>query len=211
MKNRDIYRRRYKGQETLYKGQWCLSPLQSEHLGTSHRSPNHHQLLRCAFLNLIDSLKSLPFQRWFQFGEKPEVTGHEIWAVGGWVTWGVGCFTQNLCTRRDAWAGMLSWWSCQSAVAHGCGLLSHLNSFRRGLLTLNAKYDADFLLYWPSHVECDGHTEHMLTQGRLPPPLTSTVTSSLFTRAHPSPHTALSFSVTYWRAPGLLACLGCCQ
>ena len=44
MKNRDIYWRRYKIQEILYTGQWRLSPLQSRHLGTSHSSPNHHQL-----------------------------------------------------------------------------------------------------------------------------------------------------------------------
>ena len=83
MKHRDIYWRRYKIQETLYTGQWCLSPLQSRHLGTSHSSPNHHQLPCYIFLNLIDDLKSLPFQRWFWFGEKSEVTGYQIWAVGG--------------------------------------------------------------------------------------------------------------------------------
>ena len=42
MKNRDMYWRRDKIQETLYIGQWCLSPLQSGHLGTSHSSPNCH-------------------------------------------------------------------------------------------------------------------------------------------------------------------------
>ena len=39
MKNRGIHWRRYKIQETLYIGQWCLSPLQSRHLRTSHSSP----------------------------------------------------------------------------------------------------------------------------------------------------------------------------
>ena len=29
------------------------------------------------------------------------------------------------CTRCDARAGTLSWWSCQSAVARSCGLLNH--------------------------------------------------------------------------------------
>ena len=38
MKNRDIYSRRYEIQETLYIGQWRLSPLQSSHLGTTHSS-----------------------------------------------------------------------------------------------------------------------------------------------------------------------------
>ena len=50
MKNRHIYWRRYKIQETLYIGQWCLSPLQSRHLGTSHSSPNHHPLPYHIFL-----------------------------------------------------------------------------------------------------------------------------------------------------------------
>ena len=61
------------------------------------------------------------------------------------------------------------------------------NSFCRGKLKLNAKFDADSLLYSPSHFECEGHTVHMLTQRCLPPPLTSTVKSSLFTHAHSSP------------------------
>ena len=47
------------------------------------------------------------------------------------------------------------------------------------MFKLNAKFDTDLLLYLLSHFECDGHTVHMLTQGHLPPPLTSTVTLSL--------------------------------
>ena len=39
MKNRDIYWRRYKIQETLYRGQWRLGLLQSRHLGITHSSP----------------------------------------------------------------------------------------------------------------------------------------------------------------------------
>ena len=52
-KNKNIYWR-HKLQETLYIGQWCLSPLQSRHVGTSHSSPNCHQLPHCIFLNLIN-------------------------------------------------------------------------------------------------------------------------------------------------------------
>ena len=40
MKVRDIYWRRYKIQETLYIGQWHLSPLHGRYLGTSHSSPS---------------------------------------------------------------------------------------------------------------------------------------------------------------------------
>ena len=59
VKIRHIYWRRYKIQEALGIGQWCLSPLQCRHLGTSYSSPNHHQLPCCIFLNLINYLKSL--------------------------------------------------------------------------------------------------------------------------------------------------------
>ena len=46
----------------MYTGQWCLkySTLQSRYPGTSHNSPNHHQLSHHIFLKLTDSLKSLP-------------------------------------------------------------------------------------------------------------------------------------------------------
>ena len=55
------------------------------------------------------------------------------------------------------------------------------------MFKLNAKFDADSLLYSPSHFEYDNHTVHMLTQQCLLPPLTSTVKSSSFTHAHSSP------------------------
>ena len=37
------------------------------------------------------------------------------------------------CTRCDAWAGVLLWWSCQSPVAHSCGLLNNLKFLRRNV------------------------------------------------------------------------------
>ena len=49
MKNRGIYLSIYKIQEILYLGQWCLSPPQSRHPGTSHSSPNRHQLSHSIF------------------------------------------------------------------------------------------------------------------------------------------------------------------
>ena len=55
------------------------------------------------------------------------------------------------------------------------------------MFKLNAKFGADSWLHSLSPFECDGHTVHMLTQQPLLPPLTSTVTSSLFTHAHFSP------------------------
>ena len=49
------------------------------------------------------------------------------------------------------------------------------------MFKLYTKFGADSLLYLLSHFEWNGHTVHMLTQQHLPPPLTSTVKSSLFT------------------------------
>ena len=77
---------------------------------------------------------------------------HQIQAVGGWVTWVSWCFTKKICTRCDAWAGALSWWSCQPPV-RSC--LNHANSFCTEMFKLNAKFDADLLLYLLSHFECD--------------------------------------------------------
>ena len=99
----------------------------------------------------------------------------------------IWCVAKKLCTRRNAWAGTLSWWSCQSPVTHSCGLLDHPNSFRGGMFKLNANFDADSLLYLFSHFECENHTVHMLTQWHLPPPQTSTMMSSLFTHGRSSP------------------------
>ena len=78
------------------------------------------------------------------------------------------------------------WESCQSPVAHSCSLLNHPNSFCRGMFKLNAKFDAYSLLYLLSHFECDGHTVHMLTQWRLPPPRSITMKLSLFMHVHSS-------------------------
>ena len=43
------------------------------------------------------------------------------------------------------------------------------------MFKLNAKFDADLLLYSLDHFECKGNTVHMLTQWCPPPPLTTTV------------------------------------
>ena len=58
------------------------------------------------------------------------------------------------------------------------------------MFKFNAKFDADSLLYSLTHFEYNDHIVyivHTLTQWHLPPPLSSTVKSSLFTHAHSSP------------------------
>ena len=171
----------------LYTGQWSLSPHQSRQLGTSHSSPSHHQLLCCIFLISLTVWNFFPFKGDFSFGKSQKLQGKKFGLFGNWVTSVIWCFTKKLCTRCDAWAGKLSWWSCQSPVVHSCSLLHHLNSFHGGMFKLNAKFGADLLLYLLSHFECEGHTVHMFTQQHLLPPLTSRVKSSLFTHVQSSP------------------------
>ena len=89
--------------------------------------------------------------------------------------------------RRDAWMGMLLWWSRQPPAAHSCSLWNHLNSFHGGMFEPNAKYDADSLIYSLSRFECRSHRVNMFIQQHLPPLLTSTVILSLFTHACLSP------------------------
>ena len=144
MRNRDIYWRRYKIQETLYIGQWCLSPLQSSHLGTSHPPPSVSSTVQNTLQSLLlESLSGAPSyflesHRWSEISSLSKVIlvlgkakSHRVPNLGwrgaelpGWFD-----VSQKNCTRPDAWAGALSWWSCQSPVAHRCSLLNHANSF----------------------------------------------------------------------------------
>ena len=87
-------------------------------------------------------------------------------------------FAKKHCMRRDALAGTLSWWSCQSPVAHSCcpnitgktnsvskPFGNYPNSFLRGMFKLNAIFDVASLLYSLNHFERDGHTVQMLIKG----------------------------------------------
>ena len=182
----ETFIKKYKIQEILYIGQWCLSPFQSSTLGP-------HTVLSIAInCPIVFSWISLKF--WNLFPSKGDFTFEKSWKLQGVKS---GCrgpgsprwfddLPKN-CTRCDAWASALLWRSCQSPGAHSYGLLNHRNSFWGGMFKLNAKFDDDSLLYLLSHFECDGHTVHMLTQWCLPPPLTGTVKSSLFIHAHFSP------------------------
>ena len=147
----------------MYIGQRCLSPLQSRYLGTSHSSSNCNQLPCHIFLNLISGLIS-PFLKVILVLRK--VRSHRAPNLGCRGTESPGWFdvSPKNCSRHDAWVGMLSWWSFQSPVVHSCCLLNQSNSLCRGMFKLNAKFDADSLLYLLSHFECDGHTVHIHAQ-----------------------------------------------
>ena len=159
--------------------------LQSRHCGTSHSSPIRHQLPRPIFLNLIDGLKSLllilvlgkarsyrvPNQgcrglespRWFDVS--PRTSAEDV------------MHKQAHCCDEAA--------SHQLPTASAFWIIPIVSTEKCSSLTGN--FGADLLLYSLSHFECNGYTVHVLTQRHLPPPLTSTVKSSLFTHAHSSP------------------------
>ena len=168
----------------MYIGQWCL-PFKVGALGPHTVLPI---TISCPVVFSWISLmvwNLFPFKGDFSFGKHQKSQIAKSGLYGGWVTWVIWCFAKHPSMRHYAWAGMLVWWSCQSPVVHSCGLLNPLNSFHGGMSKLNIKFDADSLLYLLSPFECDGHTVHMLTQCHLPPPMSSTVKSSLFTMRIP--------------------------
>ena len=50
---------------------------------------------------------------------------------------------------------------CHEEAANHQLPIAAASSFPGGKFKLNAKFDADSLLYSLSHFECDGHTVHM--------------------------------------------------
>ena len=139
-------------QETLYIGQWCLSPLQSRHLGASHSSPNCHQLPSHISLNPNDGLKISSLSKVILFLEKAR--SHRVPNLGWRRAESPGWFDvlPKKFMRHDAWVGVL-WWNCQSLVVHSCGLLNHPNSFHTRMFKLTIKLDADMLLYLLSNFD----------------------------------------------------------
>ena len=147
--------------------------------GTSHNSPI---AISCPVVFSWISLmvwNLFPFKGDFSFEKVQKSQGLNLACKVGWVTWEIWCFAKKLCLRRDARAGTLLW---RKVPITSCSQLQpseSSNSFCRGMFKLNAKSDADLLLYSLSHFECNGCTAHMLTQRCLSPPLSSTVKSSL--------------------------------
>ena len=88
-----------------------------------------------------------PFKGHFSFGKSQKSQGTKSGCRGPESPEWFAISQKKFCTRRDAWAGALSRWSCQSPVAHSCSLLNHPDSFHRGMFKFNATSDADSSLY----------------------------------------------------------------
>ena len=69
-----------------------------------------------------------PLKGNFSFGKSQRSQGNNYGLRRGRVAQMIWYFTKKLYTRRDARAGMLLWWSCQSPGVHSCSLLIHPNS-----------------------------------------------------------------------------------
>ena len=180
---RDIYWRRYKIQKTLYTGQWCLGPLQSRHLTQFSQLPSaalvcfpesHQQSEISSFSKVILLLRKARGCRAPNLGcrgaESP-----------GWF---------DVLPKNSAQDMMHGWaCCCDEAANHQLPIASAF--WITWIVSMeecsSAEFDTESLLYLLHHFDCCGHTVHMLTQWRLPPPLTSTVRLSLFTPAHSCP------------------------
>ena len=101
-------------QETLYVGQWCLRSLQSRHLGTSHSSPNHHQLSHPIFLNLIWLSEVSSLSKVILIWGKTRSRRTPIWAVGGLSHLGDLMF----CQKNSAWDVKYEQERCHNEAAY---------------------------------------------------------------------------------------------
>ena len=125
-----------------------------------------------------------PFKGDFSFGKSQKMQG--IWDVRGPSHLGDLMLCQN--TLHEMWC--ISGHGRDEAANHQLPIAATfwiIWSFCREIFKLNAKFYSDSLFSLLSHFECNGHTVHMVNQWHLLPPLTSTVTLSLFTHVHSSP------------------------
>ena len=146
MKSGDIYWRRYKIQETLYIGQWCLIHYKVGTLGPRAVLP-----ITISWPVVFSWVSSMVwniflFKGDFSFGKSQKSQGAKsgLWVAESpvWLDDSPKASVQDAMHERA-----LSWWRCQSPVAHSCSLMNHLNSFHGGMFKLHAKFDADSLLY----------------------------------------------------------------
>ena len=166
MKSRDIciLIQRYKIQETLYIGQWRLSPLQSGHLGTSHSSPDCHQppsyFSESHWWSKISSLSNVILVWGKARSHRAPNLGCRETESPGWFD--VSPKSQHKMWCRDRCVVVMK---LPIASAHSCCLLNHLNSSRGGMLIwcrFVALLTQLFWMWWP-------HTTHAHSTASIAP------------------------------------------
>ena len=194
LKSRDLYWRSYKTQETLCIWQWCLSPLQSRHLGSHTVLPitiscllyfpeSRQQSEICSLSKVILVLG----KAWNHRAPSPGYSGAK---APGWF---------NVSQKNSAGDVMHEWACCRNEAAnHGLPIavafwIIWIDSAE---FKLNAKFDANLLLYSLSQFKCNSHTVHLLTQWCLLPPLTSPNDGELIVHACEFQSTLLGCQVT---------------
>ena len=147
MKNRDIYWRRCKIQETLYIGQWCLSPLQSRELWGLHivlpiaiTCPIKYSWISSTVWNLF------PFKDEFSFGksQKPQGTKSELY--GGLSHTDDLTFHQKTAWRRDEAASHqlpIALWIIWTVSAEEC------SSLPQNLMQICCSTHSVIWMQWP--------------------------------------------------------------
>ena len=136
-KNRDIYWKRCKIQETLYLGQWCLSPLQSRPVGTSQFSQSSSASLSY-FPEFHQGSETSPLSEVILVLGKAR--SHRVPNLGHSGAESPGWF--DVLPKNSAWHVMQEWAHCcdEAAISRcpSCGLLNHPDSFHGGMFKLNA-------------------------------------------------------------------------
>ena len=126
----------------------------------------------------------------FSLWEKPEVAGHQIWAVGG-VGGGESPGWFDVSSKNFAQDGMHEWAHCHDEAAnHQLPItvsfwiiqivsMKECSNLMQNLMQIHCSTCQSFWMWGP-------HSTHAHSVVSMPP-LTSTVKSSLFTHVHSSP------------------------
>ena len=164
----------------MYRGQWCLSPLQSRHLETSHSSPNHHQLPCCIFWISLKVWNLFAFEGDFSFGKARSCRAPKTGCSGaeshGWFDVSPKNSAPDVMHEQAHYGDeaanhqlpiAAAFWITQIVSAEEC------LSLMQNLIALLAQ---SFWMQWP-------HSTHAHSMA----PLTSTVKSSLLTHVNSCP------------------------
>ena len=170
-------------QETLYIGQWCLSPLASRHLETSHSSPvtiSWHVIFYWISLMVWNLF---PFKGDFSFGKSQKLQapnlGYREAETPEWFDVSPKTLHKTLCMNEYVMVTKLPITSCPIAAAFWIirvVSVEKCSSSMQNLMQIHCSTHSVILNEMATQYTC--HSMESTT------PLTSTVKSSLLTHSH---------------------------